>query len=128
MTTYRLAAILAVVVPLGAGAQKSVVGVTGTLLRYHGDTIWVERDTTLTRVVYHGDTVSKLVMVDGRLRYSQVFLLTGDSARTIDFRDSAGVSHPMDRPLPAMVATMERQQLEMELLLDQTRQYSAQLS
>jgi hypothetical protein len=119
-----IVAAAAMAVPDGAHAQKTVVGVTGNVIRYLGDTIWVERDTTLRRTIYRGDTVTRASWLNDRLRTTETFVLRGDQALLIEFRDSTGnaveFKAPL-RPLPAMIATMDRRMLESELRMDDLR-------
>lgn len=115
---------VAIGLPARTDAQKSIVGLTGTVLRYHGDTIWVERDTTVRRTIYHGDTVIRASWVNDRLRTTEVFVVRGDEALMVEFRDSTGKLAELKappRPLPASIATMDRRMLEGEIRMDDLR-------
>jgi hypothetical protein len=122
MSVARFVFIAAVSMPAIAGAQQSVTDQVGSIYRYRGDTIWVERDTSVTRVVYRGDTVTKTMSLNGRLRSTQTFLLFGDSARFLEYVDSTGAKRPM--PVVAMSATIamsEHRQLELQLRMVESR-------
>ncbi len=92
---------------------QSVVG--GTEFRYLGDTIWTQRDTTMTRAVYRADTVIITRFMHGRMVTSTTFLLADGMARTLEIRDSTGAVRrpgPDAKPFPAMVALGPRTMLE----------------
>jgi hypothetical protein len=126
----RLATLLLLVGAHGASAQNKLVGITGIVFRYQGDTIWVDRDSTSTRVVFSGDTVTKRVTMNGALRVGQTLLLVGDSARILSLQDSTGrmVASPVSRAMPALFATMERRQLETELRTSTIMQRTASVT
>lgn len=98
------------------GAQGSVADGIGGELRWKGDTIWRDRDTTGTRVVYRGDTVTRTTYLNGRLRGEQRYLLRGDVGTLIYTRDSTGrmtTSGPLvERVLPLTLMTSERTMIE----------------
>lgn len=124
-------AAVAITLPDCAAAQKTVVGMTGTMIRYAGDTIWVERDTTVRRTIYRGDTVIRASWLNDRLRTTETFIVRGDQAVLIELSDSAGKTVEFKtppRPLPAMIATMDRRMLESELRMDGLRSLIAQVS
>jgi hypothetical protein len=73
-----------------ASAQKSVRALT-TFFRYHGDTIWVERDSSSTRVVYSGDTVTKTASVNGAVRSISVYVVKNDLTTLLHYTNAAGV-------------------------------------
>jgi hypothetical protein len=109
-------------------AQQSFVGLTSGVFRYHGDTLWVLRDTTETRVIYHGDTVTRRLSIDGRLRSEMKMVVHGDSAFIVAFRDPSG-ERPipsMARAVPASSALVEREMLATEVRLDASRRLGAQ--
>ena len=117
-------AAVAIVRPDEARAQKTVVGPTGNVIRYLGDTIWIERDTTVRRTIYRGDTVIRASWLNDRLRTTETFVLRGDQAVLIELSDSAGKAVEFKappRPLPVMIATMDRRMLESELRMDELR-------
>ena len=111
---FTLAILLVGAAGANARAQKIVWPPTGPLFRYNGDTIWVERDSTSTRVVYHGDTVTRVVMMNGSVRSTTVYVVEGDGARMIDSRDANGAPRPSEigRQVPRSLATMERDMLQ----------------
>ncbi len=91
-----------------AGAQPArvvVIAGGGGLIRYRGDTIWNERDTTLTRTVYEGDTVVQSRFVNDRRLSYIVFAIVHDSARVVRTVDSIDAIHLPRAPLtlPASV-------------------------
>jgi hypothetical protein len=91
---------------------------SGWILRYHGDTIWVERDSLATRTIFHGDTVDRVEKVNDRHRSDVTYQIRGDSAYMIAARDSAGRPFGLSnaaRAVPATYAFYERQVLEMQL-------------
>jgi len=91
-----------------AAAQKTVVSITGTVFRYHGDTIWMERDSTVQESITRGDTVEILSSMNGEVRNHVLYLVRGDSAYVV--RNGTVTS----RGLPAMVVTSANRMLEME--------------
>jgi hypothetical protein len=57
---WRLIARAAVLISIATAAlpqQQTVIGSTGIVFRYNGDTVWMERDSSLTRSIRHGDTI-----------------------------------------------------------------------
>jgi hypothetical protein len=104
------------------GQRKIVTSQIGVLFRYNGDTIWHERDSTVRRTIFRGDTISNEQSVAGRLRYAQTFLVSGDSARLISVVDSTGATRtPVTRSLPARMASSSRDMLAMEMRRLQVR-------
>jgi hypothetical protein len=108
-------------------AQQEFVSPTVGVFRYHADTLWVLRDTTETRVIYRGDTVTRRIAIDGKFRSEMTLVVQGDSAIIAGFRDPGG-----ERPVPAVAhvvpasaAFAERTLLASEVLLDQVRQQHA---
>ena len=75
-------AILLAVLPVASlAAQKLFIGTTGAVFRYHGDTVWMERDSTLIRSIRRGDTIFERRMINDRLVRETVGLVpnaTGD--------------------------------------------------
>jgi len=101
-----------------AGAQKSMVTNMGWMVRYHGDTIWVERDSVASRAIVHGDTVDRVEKVNDRHRSDMSYRVRGDSAFLLIVRDSSGRSVDFGkaaRAVPALVVLFERQILGMQL-------------
>jgi hypothetical protein len=101
-----------------AAAQRQIVRPpTGPLYRYNGDTIWVERDSSITRVVYHGDTITRVSWVNDAVRSTHVYAVNGETARTVDSRDGAGVqrAEEINRTVPTRIATSEREFLQTSL-------------
>ncbi|HEY9229253.1 MAG TPA: hypothetical protein VIP11_21580 [Gemmatimonadaceae bacterium] len=98
-------------------AQKMLIGRTGVLYRYHGDTIWIERDTTVSRTIFRGDTVFRTMTVNGRTTLAMTYVALADSARLVDLRDSLGQSKSVAQvpSVPLRSVTFEREMLEMEL-------------
>jgi hypothetical protein len=122
---FAYSAVLVALVASIAGAQrKTFVASTGTVYHYHGDTIWSERDTTETRVIYRGDTIIRRAMIDGREQYEMTFVLIGDSARVVSSRSASGqVSPPPSngRALPRLIATSELDMLSRNLEMQRIR-------
>lgn len=87
----------------------------GGELRYRGDTIWRERDTTVMRMVYKGDTATRTFFIDGKEIAHTVSLLMGDVARMISARSANGVAQEpaaVGRIVPVMAFMSERMMLE----------------
>src|SRR5262245_61078464 len=61
-------------------AQTTVPGGRGLEMRYHGDTIWRIRDTTVTRSVFRGDTLRRVFYSNGVLQYTNTYVQKGDNA------------------------------------------------
>jgi hypothetical protein len=114
----RLYALLALAVAASAHAQSRVTVVTdlGTIFRYNTDTIWSERDTSMTRTVYRGDTVTtERWRVDRRLSLTR-HVVIGDSARLLVAIDSNGAPQTTEtRMLPARFLSMNREMLASQL-------------
>ena len=117
------AAILYSAVATPVGAQKRVVSFSGgSLFRYSGDTIWLERDTTVSRTIYHGDTVIRTTSVNDHVRSSLTFVAFGDSARVIAAQDSLGrPASTRYAAVPRRSMNMERDMLALELRMQSTR-------
>ncbi|HYW31479.1 MAG TPA: hypothetical protein VE869_08240 [Gemmatimonas sp.] len=103
--------------PSAAQSRPTVVQspVGGQEFRYLGDTIWSQRDTTMTRAVYRADTAIIARFMHGRMIGSTTYLLQDGMARIIELRDSTGAARalPTDRkPMPAMLALGTRAMLE----------------
>jgi hypothetical protein len=60
-THFRLISRSAFLMSMAAAAlpaqRQMVIGSTGDVFRYNGDTVWRERDSSLTRSIRHGDTI-----------------------------------------------------------------------
>ena len=103
-------------------AQKTIVSL-GAVLRYHGDTIWTERDTTVSRAIYRGDTVIKTMWMNDVQLSSTTYLVTSDGARLIGMVDKSGTSVPVPdnaRLVPLLVISMERTMLESALRMQES--------
>jgi len=102
--------------------RKTLVGRVGTVYHYVGDTIWLERDTNETRVIYHGDTIIRRMTVDGRLQQEMTMVLTNDSARIVSSRKANGELATQSglQLLPRLIATSERDMLARELDMEAT--------
>lgn len=90
----------------------------GAEARYRGDTIWRERDSTLSRTVFRGDTVERTSYLHGKSTGSLTYVVHGDNAMLIASTDSAGrvrAGLPAMRPTPASIALGERMLLEQAL-------------
>ena len=105
-----------------SAAQKSIISI-GMIYRYHGDTIWVERDTTVTRAIFHGDTIIKTRWLNDVQVSSQTYVVTGDSGRLIASVNQSGRSMPVTsgRSMSLEMLTMERQLLENQVRMEETR-------
>ena len=114
----RTCILLAVTAVASAAAQprKTVETHIGTLYRFNGDTIWQERDSTVMRNVYRGDTVFQERTVPGKPRSAVAYLILGDSARVLWSTDSTGARvNGSPRLLPAMIANSPRDMLAMQM-------------
>ncbi len=103
------------VAPAPGLSRKVVVTQTGYLLRYNGDTIWVERDSSVTRTVFRGDTIVTDVWVDDRREQAMIYLVDGDSARIASSIDSTGAPARAGTVIPLGFAARSRDMLEREL-------------
>jgi hypothetical protein len=107
--TARLV-VFALIAPLAAAtAQKTLVSLSGTVMRYHGDTIWMERDSTMQESITRGDTVETISAMNGVERRRSVYVIRGDSAYVI--RNGTVAL----RGLPSSVATSLNTMLALEL-------------
>ncbi len=97
------------------GAQTVVTGFGGYEMRYRGDTIWNQRDTTMSRAVFRGDTVFRSTYVLGRLTNTTAYVVHGDKATVIEQRDGAGTVRAMSlatRTTSAAAVLAEQHMLE----------------
>jgi len=112
MRSLQHAALLVVIPMAAATAQKTVVGMSGNLFRTHGDTIWLERDSTTTRSVTHGDTVEHVTSINDQPMAELTYLVHGDSAVVIKAVNARGpvppgtVGRSVPRGLPSFLNTM----------------------
>jgi hypothetical protein len=91
-----LAVCAAATIPTAAAqARAFVVDISGTVYRYSGDTLWVDRDSTSTRTIYRGDSVYEEQSIHGRLRRGSVTQVRGDSARLVAVVDANGFARPV---------------------------------
>jgi hypothetical protein len=105
-----------------AAAQTTIIGRTASIFRYHGDTIWYERDTTLTRTIIRGDTVVNTSSINGIMRYDLTYVVRGDSARLIDARYGMGLDpNTVGKTAPASAVLMYHMLAETELRMASTR-------
>jgi hypothetical protein len=103
-----------------AQGRKTVTTVFGSVLRYNGDTIWQERDTTVHLAIYQGDTIKKLMFVNDKLQMERVYLASGDSARLVVIRMANGTTtSPVLPASPLKSVYVERMILESALLSEQ---------
>lgn len=115
---FRLAAVAIAAMPLcgrSLSAQTTIPGITGMVMRYHGDTIWRERDTTMSRVVFRGDTVIRTMYVHGKSTGTMTYVLSGDDALLVQNVDGDGKPRTgvqAARSAPALAVIGERQLLE----------------
>src|SRR4051812_33882926 len=114
MRRLAIAGLLSVLAAPMAPAQKRSLISGGSIYRYLGDTIWVERDTTVRRTIFRGDTIVKTSWLNGVQLSSQIYVAMGDSARLIAVGDSAGrvSARTIPRALPLRGLTIEREMLE----------------
>lgn len=114
--------LLTLLSPAVLGAQsKTVRSITGAIYRYHGDTIWVVRDSTLIRVVYQADTTTRAQWVNDTLRYTATYLRDGPGATTIDYRRGGVIdSSAIGRSVPLLMLTGERTQLESAIRMEES--------
>jgi len=99
-------------------AQTTIISGTGSIFRYHGDTIRLERDTTVTITIYRGDTVLTSSSVNGALRYEVSYVVRGDSAWVIDVRTANGATLPgtaIGTAAPTQSILMTQTMLEAEI-------------
>ncbi|MEP6835630.1 MAG: hypothetical protein ABJB74_19745 [Gemmatimonas sp.] len=86
------ASLLLVVATTAGHSQAAVVipASGGIQYRYHGDTVWRERDTTVTRSLYRQDTLYRSTFSFGRTTSSDIYVALGDSVALIESRDASG--------------------------------------
>ncbi|MBC8090083.1 MAG: hypothetical protein H7Z40_22725 [Phycisphaerae bacterium] len=90
-SSTRLVTVLAGLAVSDAQAQITTpINTGGFQYRYHGDTIWRQRDTTMVQTVYRADTVFRSTFFHGRKSSSYTYLALGDSSRILESRDAAG--------------------------------------
>ena len=115
MKNSRLALgiVVGLITAASANAQRKTLATpTGVLFRYSGDTIWQERDSTITRTTYKGDTVVRDRWMNGRRLEELTFLQLGDSAKLLFSIDSAGARRPgHERLMPILIISSSRQLL-----------------
>lgn len=91
--SIRLATIIGAASLSAAIAQAQSVtvnGGVGVVYRYSADTIWRQRDTSMTRTVFRGDTAERSLFVNEIMTSSTRYLVRGDSAIAIERRDRSG--------------------------------------
>lgn len=101
-----------------AAAQRQIVRPpTGPLFRYNGDTIWTERDTSAIRVVYNGDTVTRVWSINDVVKSTLVYAVNGDVAKIVDSRDGNGVqrTEELGRTSPSRILIGDREMLQSAL-------------
>lgn len=113
------AAAYGLLAPIALAAQTTILGATGIELRYHGDTIWRMRDTTMTRLILRGDTARRTMFVSGRFRMEQTYVQVGDSAIIVSSKDSTGKERPpipgTARAVPVSIVSSEAAMVENSL-------------
>lgn len=118
MRYVGLLAVLSISLPVAAAsAQTTVAGMSGNLFRYHGDTIWLERDSTMTRSVTRGDTVEHETSINGQPLARLTYVLHGDSAVVVTAVNARGPVPPgtIGRAVPVAVPTFLNTMLENEI-------------
>jgi len=99
-------------------AAQTIVPVgRGTEMRYHGDTIWRIRDTTVTRSILHGDTLRRVFYTNGVLRYTNTYVQKGDNAILIEDLDSAGKARYQSDPSLRTPRTMPVSMMESDRMM-----------
>ena len=96
-------------------AQTVIQGVIGVEFRYRGDTIWRERDSTMTRVVFRGDTAIRANYLHGKVTSTTIYVLAGDEATLVQYLNAdgkPGASSITPRTTSTAVVLGERQMLE----------------
>src|SRR4051812_7804052 len=114
---FAIAGLCSLLTAATSTAQRKSLISGGSIYRYLGDTIWVERDTTVRRTIFRGDTIVKTSWLNGGQLSSQIYVAMGDSARLIAVGDSAGrvSARTIPRALPLRGLTIEREMLETQL-------------
>ena len=115
--------LLSVTLTPSVGAQTIVSGFGGNEMRYRGDTIWNQRDTTMSRAIFRGDTVFRSRYVHGRLVNTTTSVVRGDNATIIEQRDASGLV----RAAPAPGTTSAGAALAEQQMLEQTVRSSAMM-
>ena len=109
---------LLVFIPMAAAsAQKTIMGMSGNLFRYHGDTIWLERDSTMTRSVTHGDTVEHVTSINDQPLAELTYVAHGDTAVVVKAINARGPVPPgtIGRAVPLAVPTFLNTMLANEI-------------
>jgi hypothetical protein len=115
-------AIVGLFVARPTAAQTTVNAIGSAELRYHGDTIWRTRDTTMTRLILRGDTAVRTMYVNGKLVSSLTYVQRGDEAQLVASSGADGLprgSIESGNRVPMMVVLGERQMLEQALRTEQ---------
>jgi hypothetical protein len=109
-------ALLALVIAASAHGQRKIVpSQIGILYRYQGDTIWHERDSSMTRTVFRGDTIRSERWQDGRRISSTVHVVAGDSGRMVSNIDSTGAEGRTGVSVPARLLYARRDMIAMQM-------------
>lgn len=85
--------ILACLADRGTAQGRTTVVGRSAVYRYSGDTLWAERDSTVRRSIFRGDTIFAERTVNGVRQSAMTAVVTGDSADII-FQDSRDPSVP----------------------------------
>jgi hypothetical protein len=112
-------------------AQTVVQGSIGVELRYRGDTIWRERDSTMTRAVFRGDTAIRTYYTHGKLTSTMTYVITGDEAVLIQSLDADGKPRPFapgPRSTSLLAVLGERQMLESSIRSSAMMQQMSRMS
>ena len=134
MTRYwslAVAVILAASTSAVGAQRKTLITATGIIYHYHGDTIWSERDTSETRVIFRGDTIVRRSSIDGREIFEMTLLVVGDSAKTLSSsRAGSPATQPFGgtRAMPRTIATAERDMLGTALELERLRALAVEVN
>jgi hypothetical protein len=93
----RSVAILLLIAPVAADAQQPLIvpSSIGMTWRVLGDTIWRERDSTVNRAIYRGDTVTLTSLMNGEIRHEAVYVVRGDSGYVVRGTGRIGTPFPL---------------------------------
>lgn len=122
---FALSCVVALAFSNNTYAQKTVVNaMVGMELRYHGDTIWRWRDTTMVRTVFRGDTVIRSSFVNDVATNSMTYVITGDVASVVELRNGTGAALPAGAGATSPATTL---MAERDLFTMSVRQKAAEL-
>jgi hypothetical protein len=104
-----------------AQARRIVANDVGNLYRFTRDTLWYERDTTVMRYVYRGDTIFTERTLNDRRVASWVQVVVGDSIRYLSYDDPADPVRRAGTAVHVRGGTYPRSMVISSLQMNETR-------